>query len=397
MPPREGPHHLANGKGAALLQKRGKQVVAAQRMAMQPAIADRTAIMGVPKRTDSQKARDREAFVKQANVIRRQLRKMEACIVLPHGKFMRQWDKVTLAALMFTAFVTPWEVGLLETSLDPEGLPIYSLNRVVDCIFIVDIMIDFFIPYRDREGLMVFSNRLIARNYALSWFPLDLVASVPYDSLLLVFRRDAPGDGSGADAAGLRMLKMLRLIKLVRILRASRIIKRWESFIGMSHAVMSMFTFLVITLVMAHWLACLWAFVGRSANYHIVLEDDPAWAEAFPGIPYMYQRGKADGSDAYRSHTWIQKAGMYDASPGELYGACLYTALANMFGGYAELSPANYAEFYVQSFMTLVGSCIWAYIISAGCGIISTLDPQGVEFRQTMDELNYFSRYMLRT
>ena len=40
----------------------------------------------------------------------------------------------------------------------------------------------------------------------------------------------------------------------------------------------------------------------------------------------------------------------------------------------------------------LIGSCVWAYIISAGCGIIATLNPQGVEFRQTMDELNYFSR-----
>ena len=90
--------------------------------------------------------------------------------------------------------------------------------------------------------------------------------------------------------------------------------------------------------------------------------------------------------------TWIQKAGMYDATPLELYGVCLYCALANMFGGYAEHSPANYVEFYIQCFMTLLGSCIWAYIISAGCGVISTLDPQGVEFRQTMDELNYFSR-----
>ena len=42
--------------------------------------------------------------------------------------------------------------------------------------------------------------------------------------------------------------------------------------------------------------------------------------------------------------------------------------------------------------MMLIGSCVWAYIISAGCGIIATLNPQGVEFRQTMDELNYFSR-----
>ena len=41
--------------------------------------------------------------------------------------------------------------------------------------------------------------------------------------------------------------------------------------------------------------------------------------------------------------------------------------------------------------MMLIGSSVWAYIISAGCGIVATLDPQRVEFRQTMDELNYFS------
>ena len=40
----------------------------------------------------------------------------------------------------------------------------------------------------------------------------------------------------------------------------------------------------------------------------------------------------------------------------------------------------------------LIGSAIWAYIISAGCGVIATLNPQSVEFRQTMDELNYFAR-----
>ena len=62
-----------------------------------------------------------------------------------------------------------------------------------------------------------------------------------------------------------------------------------------------MITFLVITLVMAHWLACLWAFVGRSGNYKRVLEDDPEWAAAFPGVPYMYQRGDWNGENAYRT------------------------------------------------------------------------------------------------
>ena len=173
------------------------------------------------------------------------------------------------------------------------------------------------------------------------------------------------------------------------MLRAPRIFKRWEAQLGMSHASMKMIEFLIFALIMAHWLACLWAFVGRLGNYTEVLEDDPAWAAMFPGVPYMYP-GPLGPSHAWRHHCWIQKAGMYDAQALELYGASLYVALSNMFGGGGDPGPANYFEFYVQCAMMLFGSSVWAYIIGAGCGIISTLDPQGVEFRQTMDELNYF-------
>ena len=65
-------------------------------------------------------------------------------------------------------------------------------------------------------------------------------------------------------------------------------------------------------------------------------------------------------------------------------------ACNNIFGGSCEVSPANIGEFYVQGVMMLFGSSIWASVIGSGCGIIPTLNPQLIEFRQTMDELNYF-------
>ena len=61
----------------------------------------------------------------------------------------------------------------------------------------------------------------------------------------------------------------------------------------------------------------------------------------------------------------------------------MHAALASIFGGFA-IQPANTAEFFVQSVMMVVGSALWSYIIAAGCGLISTLDPQGVEYRQTV-------------
>ena len=40
----------------------------------------------------------------------------------------------------------------------------------------------------------------------------------------------------------------------------------------------------------------------------------------------------------------------------------------------------------------LVGSSIWAFVIGSGCGIIATLNPERIEYRQTMDQVNYFAR-----
>jgi hypothetical protein len=74
----------------------------------------------------------------------------------------------------------------------------------------------------------------------------------------------------------------------------------------------------------------------------------------------------------------------------ELYGLALYVAMNNIFGGGCEITAGNYWEFYLETLMLLIGSALWAYIIGSACGIISTLSPVGVEYRQTMDQLNSF-------
>ena len=40
----------------------------------------------------------------------------------------------------------------------------------------------------------------------------------------------------------------------------------------------------------------------------------------------------------------------------------------------------------------LVSGCVWTYVLGTSAGIASTLDPNGVLFRNTMDQLNYFMR-----
>ena len=136
--------------------------------------------------------------------------------------------------------------------------------------------------------------------------------------------------------------------------------------------------FSVATLCTAHWMACLWGVVGRSVCAAATAEGCEALSPAYPYLP------------SYREHSWIQKASMTDATPLELYGASLYVALANIFGGTSDISPASYLELYTQCAMMFLGSALWAYIIGCGCGIVATLNPTLVEQRRRLDELNYF-------
>ena len=170
---------------------------------------------------------------------------------------------------------------------------------------------------------------------------------------------------------------MLRVLKLMRIIRASRIFSRWQDHISLSFAYASLIRFLLMTLVLAHWLACLWGFIGLEEGNE---SDD--WGDA--GQPLW------EGYLARQS--WKYKARVLEAGPWETYAMALYVALNNIFGGSCEINPANFVEFYAQCIMLLIGSSVWAYVIGSACGVIATLDPALIEYRQTMDELNYFVR-----
>jgi len=233
----------------------------------------------------------------------------------------------------------------------------------------------FFTPFRDRTenilGTWVYDNKKIAKNYLKGWFTVDVLSLIPYDLILFAVESEESEDGtSSSSAAGstLRVLRVLRIMKLARILRASRILDRWENHWGVSYAKTSLIKFMMYAIMTAHWLACCWGFAGK------VSEIDGTELRTVGGF----------------GRSWIERAGLQDAEAFQLYAVSLYIAFNNVFGSTPEINPANVTEFFVQCFMLVMGSAVWAFIIGSSCGIIATLDPSAVEYRHTMDELNYF-------
>jgi len=327
----------------------------------------------------------KEKFLAEAARYRQQIQKMERFIISPNAKFMQRWDVVVILSLLFTATVTPFEIGFLEPSLNA----LFFVNRCIDSIFFVDICLNFFVSYRnsaEQGGQWVSDKRKIVLRYLHGWFLIDLLTSLPIDVLLYALDQADVLSSTGADSTPVaRLLRLLRVLKLVRIARASRIFKRWEATISLSYQLLSLIRFLCIAICTSHWLACLWGFVGVVSG---AVGEDGELVE----VEVIDGRAVWSTPHGYSTYSWVQKAGLQQASPAELYGVSFYVALAALFGSPTEISCANYVEFYVLSIMMLCGSAIWAYILGSGCGIIATLSPHLTEHRQTMDELNYFCR-----
>lgn len=88
-------------------------------------------------------------------------------------------------------------------------------------------------------------------------------------------------------------------------------------------------------------------------------------------------RPPAVRTDAAFARNWISKSSLGGASAVELYGVALYIALSCIFaGGSGTVPPSSPTEYYFQSVMVILGSSVWAYVLSSGCGIVCALERE---------------------
>eukprot|EP00404_Azadinium_spinosum_P016017 CAMPEP_0180529830 /NCGR_PEP_ID=MMETSP1036_2-20121128/61592_1 /TAXON_ID=632150 /ORGANISM="Azadinium spinosum, Strain 3D9" /LENGTH=347 /DNA_ID=CAMNT_0022543585 /DNA_START=1 /DNA_END=1042 /DNA_ORIENTATION=+ len=307
---------------------------------------------------------------------------IEHFLIDPHSKYMKVWDMVVTACLIFTSLVTPFEIAFMETTI---GSPIYLVNRFIDVLFLKDMIMQFFIKvakHTPRRTVWVRSRRGIAAVYLKSWFIIDLVSIFPYDHIGDI--AEALAGTSSPDMAKLkvmRLLRVLRLFKLVRILKASRLVKRWQNRVSIMSSWLRLMKFTTLICVACHWMACLWGFVGVLEGSNLVcrrdMADDDERLEEFPSRQYFITvPDTADVFDyrAWNGNSWVvafaaNRARSNPVDPCStfaLYAASFYWATMTLTSiGYGDIVPVTIAEYLVCSLCMLLSSVIWAYVIGA--------------------------------
>ena len=210
-------------------------------------------------------------------------------ILHPYSRGVACWDATTSLALIYTAAVTPYEVSFLDSVTREGPWTLFTLNRVIDCIFIVDMGLQFVIMQQvdtkkgtDINSFWEYRVSKLARRYLRMWFWIDLFSILPSaaDIIPAVQALAPPAAESNATAllgaAGanatsatsidavdqikvLRIIRVLRLAKLVRLFRSSRVIERWETRIAIPYNAVALASLSCTLLYATHCFACVLA------------------------------------------------------------------------------------------------------------------------------------------
>jgi len=297
------------------------------------------------------------------------------------------WDAVTSIALVFTAIVTPMEVGFLRMPDDRWVDPLFLINRIVDLIFVTDMTLQFFLMYPKHAhsdnahiggGQWVSDMRQIARhNFVSPWFYLDA-----FSISVSGFDIFTPTGSGASRLKALRAVRVLRLLKLVRLARGSRIFKRWEIRLSINYALLSIAIICIMLLFVCHLFACIW---GLQASF------DPlgTWTGQ---KGYCVPHGPADGP-CPEGNTCDLEEEWSCVSAADQYLYSLYWAIATVTSiGYGDVvaTPLKFVEQLICVCMMLSGSLLFAYLVGSFCGLAANLSPDVVSFRQDLTELNRF-------
>ena len=369
---------------------------------------------------------DTDQVRRDAKRVKKRLVEANRCLIDTESRTMQIWDLGTILALIFTLIVTPYEIGYLDGMTGTGAMALQYTNHTVSLIFGIDMLLNFFRPYRDLLGQKVKSHRLIAFAYVRSWLIVDLMSTVPFDTIADIL-------WTGEDASTsptLKMVRLLRLLKLFRIVRASRVFARWadrlEHYISISHSTRSLLTWTMILLTVVHWFICCWGLVAQlqgsqrdseltalvaaddeCSTSGACLPTDPSNAPqcVHPCLTSCELRLKADlmgwsSQLAFNQENWVCRAetlgtvmptAPMSRNSKELARMYRYASIAHIFG---QLGPTNLVEYVVAYILAFCWLMMQNAFIGILCGTIADGDRHAKEYKQRMDEVNYFLRDM---
>jgi hypothetical protein len=147
-----------------------------------------------------------------------------------------------------------------------------AVDYIGDVFFWLDLGLNFVTPYFD-DGFLITDDKRIAQHYLKGYFTIDLLSTIPLDSVDFVVWRHA----------------LLRLPRLLRLVKYETYFKIWEqSAEGEKAHILRFVKLLMALLIIIHWLGCVYIALGYLLGFSTDWLPEPEVKEMSMGSQYLY-------------------------------------------------------------------------------------------------------------
>ncbi len=187
--------------------------------------------------------------------------------------FKSRWDLIIMLFATFNAFFIPLDVSFDDPALKASSF--FIVNSIIDFFFFVDILIMFRTVFIDSTGNECSNSKLMAINYLQTTFIIDVIATVPFDTILQttqfykIYKQDLATNNDIPWVDLLGIFKLGRLHRLSIIIGFMNVSGDFKSSLKLSKLVL----FLVVYI---HCFACGWWFLVKRDQLWIPPVDMPS-------------------------------------------------------------------------------------------------------------------------
>ncbi|XP_017256707.1 potassium channel SKOR isoform X1 [Daucus carota subsp. sativus] len=277
------------------------------------------------------------------------------CSVHPNNKWYRVWEKFIVLYAIYSSFFTPFEFGFFR------GLPqnLFLLDVVGQVAFVCDMVLQFFVAYRDSVTYkMIYNRSAIALRYLKSHFIVDFLGCLPWDILY-------KASGSSEEVRFLLWIRLSRTRKVLAFLH------KLEKDIRINYLFCRILKLLIVEIYCTHTAACIFYYLATSM---------PADKEGYTWIGSL-QLGDHSYSNFREINLWKR------------YLTSLYFSIITMATvGYGDIHAVNPREMIFVMIYVSLDMVLGAYLI----GNITALIVKGSKTERYRDKMSDIFKYLSR-
>lgn len=257
-------------------------------------------------------------------------------IIHPDSLFKSIWNFYIGILLMYTAIIMPYVLAFVDSA----GLDAwFYINIIVDLSFSVDIFVNLFSAYYQKQMTLVNSHKKIIIKYASTWMIFDIVSCIPFEFIEL-FEPSLETSNLQILFKLMRLPKLLRIFKIIKIFKTSSnyqrniIAEKIQELLNLKNSSIRLFISCLYIIMSLHLMSCFW-----------------------------YLSAKIEGLGP---NTWISRAGLSDSDPSSIYISSIYWAATSFTTvGYGDISGCNNTERIFCIIWMLFSVYFFSYIVGS--------------------------------